>query len=263
MALDLLPPDEIHLWLASTEEIYDAALLERYRTFLMPEERARELRFYFERDRRSYLLTRALVRTTLSRYLDVSAGQWQFEVGPFGKPRVVGPHPDCGTLEINISHSMGITVFALAAGRPLGIDVENRTRRAVSVGIADSYFAATEVRALRALPEAQQPDAFFDWWTLKEAYIKAIGKGLQVPLSAFAFDLDEPGRIRMHVDASLNDRAGNWDCWQFDLSPVHTAAICARRLSDREPRLVMRQVVPLVEARELDTIQIRRRSAYD
>lgn len=259
-AMDSLPPDEIHVWLTSTDAAYDPALLELYRTLLSAQERASERRFRFEHDRRSYLLTRALVRTTLSRYLDAPPGQWQFEIGQFGKPRVVGPHAGCADYEINISHSAGITVLAVAARRALGIDVEKRTTRTASAGIADNCFAPVEVRALRALPEAEQTNAFFDWWTLKEAFIKAVGYGLQVPLEAFAFDLSEPGCIRVQFDAALNEHPENWDCWQFDVSPVHTAAICAKRIAATEPRLVVRQTVPLLETRELNPVQIRRRT---
>src|SRR5688500_8989022 len=161
---------EIHLWLVFYEANVDERLHCAYRELLNPSERQQEQRFYFACDRRRYLVTRALVRTVLSRYVSIHPSEWIFATNAYGRPEIVNAKGRDARVTFNISHTHHLIVLAVTRHRALGVDVENVRAREVSLDIADSYFAPPEVAALHAVPSPQQPYRFFEYWTFKEAY---------------------------------------------------------------------------------------------
>ena len=241
-----IPPDEIHLWLASYEEIADERLHAGYRELLNAEERAQEPRFYFERDRRRYLVTRALVRTVLSRYAAVRPADWVFETNAYGRPEAANPAARELGLAFNISHTHSLIVLAVTAGRELGVDVENVRAREVSIGVADRYFAPQEVSVLNAVPAEEQQYRFFEYWTFKESYIKARGMGLSLPLDKFSFQYPDAQAVEIAIDPELADDAARWQFWQFRPSPDYLVAVCAERTAAPSPRLIARTIVPML-----------------
>lgn len=185
-------------------------LRQAYLDLLQPDERARHDRFVFARDRLQFLATRALVRTVLSQYEDVAPIDWRFATGERGKPYVAGPRV-AQPLSFNLSNTRGLIVCAVSRDHgQLGCDTEDTTRRTETVGIADHYFSAHEVAALKALPPSQHQARFFSYWTLKESYIKARGLGLALPLSQFSFLLDGEPEIGIRFDPRLGDDAKRW-----------------------------------------------------
>src|SRR2546423_8752516 len=163
-----LAATEIHLWLAFYDEINDASLHSAYRELLNAAEKAQEPRFYFARDRQRYLITRALVRTVLSRYVSIRPQEWIFSTNAYGRPEVVNAQARAEWLSFNISHTHSLIVLGVTKRRALGVDVENVRAREVSIDIADHYFAPPEVAALAAVPRHQQQDRFFPYSTLQE-----------------------------------------------------------------------------------------------
>jgi 4'-phosphopantetheinyl transferase len=228
MVTERLDSGQIHLWLAWLGEITDPRRLAEYRSVLSEEELVKQARFHFERDRHRYLVTRAMVRTVLSRYADVAPAEWRFAVNDYGKPSIAAEHARARGIEFNLAHTDGLVVLGVTRGRALGVDVENVRAREVDLEIADRFFAPAESAALRALPSQEQSQRFFDYWTLKEAYIKARGKGLSIPLSSFAFCIEERGRIQLTTDPSLQGGAERWRFRQLQFGPDHQAAICAK-----------------------------------
>jgi 4'-phosphopantetheinyl transferase len=220
---------EAHLHLLRTETVAgltEAELLGRYGPLLSPAEHDRLRRYRPEKSRREYLMTRALVRTVLSRYALTAPQDWSFGANRQGRPFIEGPRLDT-PLDFNLSNTDGIILCLVARIADIGVDVESTTRRAETVEIADRYFSPREVAALRALPVAAQRDRFFAYWTLKEAYIKARGMGLAIPLDEFSFNLDQP-QIRIAFGPDLDDDA---DAWQFScqtLSDRHVYATALR-----------------------------------
>ena len=215
---------EVHVWTLLVDRVDDPALIVRYRELLTPEESVRHDRFRFEKGRRQYLLTRALVRTVLSRYVDVDPAAWRFAAGEWGKPDVCAPDGH-SWLRFNLPNTDALIACAVARSCEVGVDVENLGRRGESVTIADRYFSESEAKALRALPEAEQRERFFRYWTLKESYIKARGMGLQIPLAQFSFRVAD-GPIRIAFDPRLQDDTGDPADWQFDqrrISQRHAA----------------------------------------
>ena len=115
--------------------------------------------------------------------------------------------------------------FIAAAVELLGVDAENLDRASATSDIAAHYFSPLELRALRALPLAQQRERFFAYWTLKESYIKARGLGLALPLEQFSFLLDDPPQIRIAFDSRLSDEPSRWRFALLSGSEQHLVAV--------------------------------------
>jgi 4'-phosphopantetheinyl transferase len=237
-----LPPDEAHLWYTPTAAMAPAAIAAA-RLLLDDSERARADRFVFPRHRDAFIIAHALVRSALSRYAAVAPADWTFVTGSHGRPRVAGPRWP-GELDFNLSHADGIAVLLVGHG-VLGVDVEPLSRRA-PLEVAGRYFAPAEVSALAALPPDERPHRFFQYWTLKESYIKARGLGLALALDAFAFDLDSEPRPRISFVPPIDDDGARW--WFAHLRPTaqHLAAV-ALRDAPTAVRIVVRPLLPLAD----------------
>jgi 4'-phosphopantetheinyl transferase len=247
----------IDIWCAFCESITDSALLERYRQLMTDAERQQEARFYFEQDRHRYLITRALVRTTLSRYADIAPERWTFVPNAYGRPAISNDDAGARGISFNLSHTRKLVVLAVTRDRELGIDTEDAVTRSPPLEIVDRFFAPDEVTSLRALPAERQPERFFQHWTLKESYIKARGMGLSLPLDQFAFHFPRASQLRLTIQPKLEDDPENWRFWQWWVHPAqaqgdearqrqHMLALCAQHVRDQPPQLVLKEIVPLV-----------------
>lgn len=234
-----LGADEAHVWYAWTAQCSDPARLAYYDSLLTAPERAQCARFAFAHLRHEYLLTRALCRLSLSRYADVAPAQWQFQRNAYGRPEIAGAEQAL-ELQFNLSNARSLVAIVVSRGRAVGIDVEETGRAVEMLPIAASYFSAAELAALRALPPAQQPLRFFQLWTLKEAYIKARGQGLSIPLDSFSFDLDAAA-LALRCDSG---DAAAWQFAQFAPGPAHLLAVALRRAGGRDCVLKLGEVVP-------------------
>lgn len=226
---DTLLPTEVHVWCTDPAHLEEPATKRAALDLLTADEHARLTRYVFERDQLIYLATRALVRTVLSRYDGVMPRDWQFVAGSHGKPALSG---HTAPLSFNLSNTRGLVVCAVAREAELGIDVEELTREAPLELVAD-YFAPREVQALRALAPADQPFRFFEYWTLKESYIKARGLGLSLPLEQFSFSIAADRAPVVDVDPRLGDDGASWQFAQHRPTERHLVALCVRR----DPRL--------------------------
>ena len=237
---------QIHLWLAFCDDVVDQALLDGYRAMMSASERACELRFQFERDRKSYLVTRALVRTVLSRYVEIEPDRWRFGSNDYGRPHILNEEVLGTGVDFNIAHSHGLIAMAVSAHRVIGVDVENTRQRRVSLEIAQRYFAADEVAALALLPQGQRQDRFFELWTLKESYIKARGMGLSIPLDQFSFHFPREGAVEIRIQPGLADDPARWQFWQFAAAPDQLVALAAERRAagPTESELTVTRVIP-------------------
>lgn len=236
MNRELLPlaPDEVHVWYLRTTDATEPDIIGRFLELLDAEERRRHGRFLFDEHRHLYLTAHGLVRTTLSRYLDVPPQDWRFAFNNYGRPEIAnslaGP-----PLRFNLSHTRGMAVCAVSWERDLGVDVEDVERKNLTVAIADRYFSPHEVRDLHARPPDQQHRGFFDYWTLKEAYIKARGMGLSLPLDKFSYrlqqvelPLEERPEVEIGFDPEIGDDPASWRFKQFFVEPRFAVAVAAR-----------------------------------
>lgn len=236
---------EVHLWLAFCAEAQDERLHDEYRTLMTPEERARGERFYFEHDRARYRVTRALVRSVLSRYAPIAPADWRFEATSYGQPLIANDDSHAAQLSFNLTHTSDLVVLAVARHRAVGVDTENITRGAL-LDVADRFFAPSECAHLRALPLEEQPRRFFELWTLKESYIKARGMGLSIGLDKFAFDLREPTAVSLSTLPELKDPAERWALRHLWATPDHPVALCVEHTEPQTPLdVIARRIVPL------------------
>lgn len=217
--------NQVHLHFAYPDQVTDAALLLRYQSLLTEDEAEQMSRLYFTGHRHQYLLTRALLRSCLSLYHPVEPAEWRFSKNRYGKPQVSHPKREL-TTRFNLSHARGLIICGIAPGVDIGVDVEDtqRTTRAAFDSLA-SYFSEQEIRDLAKLPEEQQKLRFFDYWTLKESYIKARGMGLALPLGKFSFHFNANGLSEFRTDAELGDDPRNWQFWRISMSGHYRIAI--------------------------------------
>jgi 4'-phosphopantetheinyl transferase len=186
------------------------------------------------------------VRTTLSRYAPVAPDRWAFAQNAFGRPEIANDDAAARRVSFNLSHTKGLIVLGVTCDNALGVDVENVHVRQAACEVADRFFSSVEVGSLRALPPELQHQRFFEYWTLKESYIKARGMGLSIPLDQFDFNFQGDKQVSLSVSPGLNDRAARWRFWQFQPSAQHLAALCVERSDHSAQHLEIRKVVPFV-----------------
>ncbi|MEA2827777.1 MAG: 4-phosphopantetheinyl transferase [Actinomycetota bacterium] len=173
------------------------------RTTLSPEEFQRAGRYRFERDRRRFVARRGMVRAILARRLDCSPGALDLVVDEWGKPFV----PGTGThLSFNLSHSQSMAVVAVSDGRPVGVDLEVARPDPGDADVARHFFTAAEMSGLMKAPDAEFGMGFLRVWTRKEAWVKAKGQGLSIPLDSFDVS-SGPGARLLDVRSEPGERA--------------------------------------------------------
>ncbi len=229
----------IDLWYAFQSDV-SRALLDRYRSLLAPEELARADRFVFERHRDEYLLTRALVRTSLTRVVpEVAPAAWRFEAGPHGRPHVA-PSVAAGRAvpSFNLSNAGGMVVCALAADGELGVDVEPLAHAGRILEVQEDVFSEHERARLAELSVDERRRHAVALWTSKEAYVKARTIGLSLPLREIS--VTPPDRLAFAP--GFADQPERWMLSLHDLDSTHLVAVCATRSEDT--RVVLRQTIP-------------------
>jgi 4'-phosphopantetheinyl transferase len=235
--------DGVDVWYVFSDEVRDPRILARYAAIITPEERVRHDRFVFPRDRHQFLVTRGVLRTLIGQYLQIDPAGCVFESNRYGRPSLAGPA--AATLGFNLSHTNGLVAYAIAGVPEIGIDVEHVERATDSLNLARRFFSPSEADALDALPLSERPSRFFDYWTLKEAYIKARGLGLSLPLDGFSMQLDAGGPPRIRFAASIYTDQDSWQYAQCNPSPRHRLAVAVRR-HGRDLAIRVREIVPCV-----------------
>ena len=253
--IDELPDADVHVWACATQHCREPGLLSDYAALLSDGERDRWRRFVFERDRHTYLVSRALLRTVLSRYVAMPPARFAFGAGPHGKPFLQGEQAWVGRLRFNLSHTDGMAVVAVAADREIGVDVESLGRRP-PMEVVQAAFTPAEAADLAACEPAAQAHRFWELWTLKEAYLKATGLGLALPFDAFGFELGAARELVLHL-ADARAPAGPWWLAQWRLEPGHLAALCMAHEGAAPVNLRVREILPLRSVRDLRVPLVR------
>jgi 4'-phosphopantetheinyl transferase len=222
--MSTIDPDEVHVWRAALDQT--PSQIQDFHHHLAADEQARAARLCFERDREHFIAARGVLRNILGRYLNRAPESLSFCYGSHGKPALAGDFDD-GAIRFNVSHSQGLALYAVTRGRELGIDLEHIRSELAVVEIAERFFSRREVAMLRSLPTEMQSQAFFRCWTRKEAYIKARGEGLSLPLDEFDVSL-APGEPAA-VLGTLRDpfEALRWSLQDLSPAPGYTAALAA------------------------------------
>jgi 4'-phosphopantetheinyl transferase len=229
---------EAHVWITIPESVRDDGKLQQLTAILSAEELDRYRRFHFQADRHRYLVSHALLRESLSRYVDLPPADWYFSVGEHGRPEIANP----GTppLRFNLTHTAGLTACVVTLADSCGIDAEKIAGRHNPTGVAKRMFSEAEARELGQLQGQAYQEHFFTRWTLREAYVKAIGVGISFPTRKLTFTVDGDQAVGVRFHPDIEDRAGNWQFQLLKPTEDHIAAIAIRRSGNSDKRVVAR-----------------------
>jgi 4'-phosphopantetheinyl transferase len=234
-------PGDVCVWHARTTDLAaDPAREARAREWLDADERARMDRYRADADRGMFLLGRVMARALVGRALGVAPTAWPWREGPRGRPEV----DDLGSaLGFNLAHTGGLVACAVRRGGEVGVDVEHRDRPALDRRLVDRYCAPEEIADIQRRGPDGWRDQFLKYWTLKEAYLKARGLGIAVPLADVCFQLTpEPVRL-----AGLHSLAGDSTEWAFALGELPGRlflAVAAPLAGAAPPRFVVEPFPP-------------------
>lgn len=213
--------DQIHVWKASLDVCDER--FDQLRAMLSSDEIERARRYHAELDARRFIVGRGLLRELVGHHASAPPHALSFGYNEYGKPALLG---DNSALCLNLSHSGQLAVFAIAKAREVGVDIEEHLPARADMRIAQEFFSPREVTDLSALPEALQTRAFFNCWTRKEAYIKARGGGLSIPLDSFDVSL-VPGQPAALLRTAEAGDLGRWRLCELDLGSRYVGALAA------------------------------------
>jgi 4'-phosphopantetheinyl transferase len=214
--------DEIHVWYTSLN-----GPVAGFHGILSTYERGWADRFHFEKNRNNYIVCHGILRIILGHYLNVAPGLIRFNYGRNNKPSLANG-PGRGKLYFNLSHSEGIALYALGMNREIGVDIEYLREVPEMETLFERFFSPRENEVFQILPENRRQKAFFNCWTRKEAFIKAIGEGLSYPLDRFVVSIvpDEPAKL-ISIDGDA-EAAARWSIHDLKPAAGYTAALAVR-----------------------------------
>jgi 4'-phosphopantetheinyl transferase len=216
-----LGPRDIHVWRVSLEQ--PSVIVEALDQLLSADETERARRFHFEKDRRHFILARGTLRRLIGRYLEATPESIRFIYQEYGKPQLVDSvYP---TLKFNVAHSGSLAVFAFTRLSEIGVDLEQIKPELAGEDIARRFFSESEVASLDALPERERALAFYNCWTRKEAFIKAKGLGLSLPLDQFDVSLIPGHEATLLRTAWDEAEAERWCIKSLDVSEGYVGAL--------------------------------------
>ncbi len=217
-----LSASEAHVWYMDP----DAPLSESRRNDLLallsPDEHAKCLRFHSHVDRQRYLVSHSMVRNLLSKYLCGAPAEWRFTYSEKGRPELAGM--GLPPLRFNLTHTRGLAACIVTSEDDCGIDAESLNPRHNPAGVAARYFSAEENMHLNALEGEAWLEYFYSCWTLREAYVKARGIGLNFPLHQLNFVIAAPDSIRVKLHPDIDDDANRWHFRLFRPAATHILA---------------------------------------
>jgi 4'-phosphopantetheinyl transferase len=199
---------DVHVWLAELDQSHKHT--QRLAQALPAEDRVRAGSYRYARDRRRFIVARAYLRTILGLYVDEEPDTLHFVYGPYGKPALSSP--DAGRLHFSVSRSHNLALYAIAYNREVGVDIErlHPLRDLDMDDIARYCFSPHEQITWRDLPAGKKHQAFFNLWTRKEAYMKAVGIGLLRPLDQIDVTTAPQTPTFLRADSAEPDAAGRW-----------------------------------------------------
>lgn len=220
--LPVLGRNLVHVWRAALDQ--PPPVINALWDTLAGDERERAERFHFRRDREHYIVARGVLRNIIGRYSGMRPGALRFCYGSHGKP-ALSVELNEALINFNVSHSHNLALFAITRERELGIDIEYVRAEIAKERIAEQFFSRREVAMLRALPADAQATAFFNCWTRKEAYVKAKGEGLSMPLDRFDVSLVPGEAAALLATRGDTQEASRWALQELMPAPGFVAAL--------------------------------------
>jgi 4'-phosphopantetheinyl transferase len=218
-----LENNEIHVWRRFLDQ--PPRQIGSLKETLSDDEAKRAERFHFQRDRLRFIAARGVLRVILGRYLKSDPKDVRFIYGRNGKPSLAGEKGP--RLCFNVSHSRDIALYAFAYDRKVGVDIEYIDLDRAIAHIVERFYSPGEISAFNSLPADKRHDAFFIYWTCKEAYLKAEGTGLSFGLEKVEISLTpEKHAALTRIDGDMN-KAALWSLQTLDAAPGYAAALAA------------------------------------
>lgn len=221
-----LGTNTVHLWTVSLD-VSESSVLS-LRQLLSTDEVEKSDRFYFERDRIHYTVCRGVLRKLLSCYLNIPACELVFSYGTHGKPYLINVGDQLNQIHFNVSHSAGLAIIGFTMGQHIGVDVEHIRPNVDTMSIAERFFSAFEFTQLKMLPKELQQEAFFACWTRKEAFIKARGDGLSLPLENFDVSVDPREQPQLLAVRSVPEQISKWYMHQMQPKPNYISSTAVK-----------------------------------
>ena len=223
--LDLICENEVHLWKINPKARLNTDLLKEFKRIISAEELKKIERYRQDSAKHAALITRAFLRIVLSKYECISPEDWRFSYSDLGKPEVINSKIG---LRFNLSHNKDIIICAVCVVNDIGCDIESLTRKMSITAISKRFFCPEEADLISMLREDLQRKAFFELWTLKEAFVKATGKGISQGLDTFKFlfNVDQNTAYREDISLFLNqDNKPTTDWFNALIYPDNTHVI--------------------------------------
>jgi len=228
MSLPALKKNDVNVFLLKDGDVKDSALEAYCYDNISAQEKHKYHKFHFDKDKRLYLLSHAMLRLLLSQYIGCPSLAITFAYNSYGKPYLT----DYPEISFNLSHSRLAVALILNQGNNLclGIDVEAHQRQEKVIDLAFNFFSPEECKLLTKYPEEIRDKIFFKFWTLKESYIKAIGKGLSIDLNSFAFSSLEHNIDIIHCNSEEEKK--HWQFYQSEVYQEYFLALAIRSSQD-------------------------------
>ncbi len=220
-AIPPLEPSEIHIWKIHLAAPAAGLTPEK---ILSAEEYERAARYHFVADKNRFAVCRAVLRRLLGAHLEIPPADVRFDLLPHGKP-VVSTAQNAADLRFSCSHSGDWALIAIARGCELGVDLEQHRERTQAEDVAARFFSETEIRELAVLPQNLKTTGFFNAWTRKEAFVKALGLGLSFPLESFSVALAPGQPAALLAVANDSEAVKKWTLTALDVRPDYSAAL--------------------------------------
>jgi len=215
---------QIHIWRVNVSDFL--ARVEGFFPLLNAKEKTKAERFHFKKDRDKYIVSQVCLRLLLGAYLNLPANEVEFYEGAHGKPYLKQPND----FQFNLSNSHGCVIYAFTLSHEIGVDMEYSLKVIESHKLAARFFTESESDQLAKLKGDALQQAFFNVWTRKEAFIKAIGEGLSFPLKDFEVSVKDPARIVAIKDDELEAKA--WFMQGFEPKKDYVAAVAVKNNID-------------------------------
>ncbi len=218
-----LPPDVVHVWMRPLD--VRASVEQACYEVLSPDERERAARFRVGRPRRNFILTRGTLRCLAATYVRVEPQQLSFRYSEHGKPTLDGP----SEIRFNVSHTDGLALLAFVRARDIGVDVEKIEAARDAKKLAERFFSLRERSLLENLSGEELHAAFFRCWTRKEAYVKALGEGLSLPLDQFDVSVAPDELHALLATRPDSVEASRWRLRDLRTIPGYAAALAVAK----------------------------------
>ncbi len=223
-----LQPDIVNVWIRTLQ--VSSAIESTCFEVLTSEERERAARYRVGRPRNDFILTRGTLRFLLARHVGMTPQELSFRYSEYGKPVVDGPFD----LRFNVSHTDGLALIAIARAREIGIDVEKINAAPDARKLAERFFSVRERHFLECLSGEELQAAFFRCWTRKEAYVKARGEGLSLPLHQFDVSVAPNESRALLATRPDPSEAGHWMLQDLPVSHGYVAALAVAETTDEK-----------------------------